>query len=188
MWHCSCPGAVCRHMRTLGLLGRPNRGYHNHHNSPGRHCHLKNKHRTKQQISTNLLSHWQDSCLCVHSFMAFSNVSPWNREHKVLLHCPLRTNFLLFWDAGGTRGIIFNHTSSKLWETLEKRAIWHSFSFHRHNSLCGQWHLRKGRRGEKHSFVRKLSLIKLRHGDNNRVSFREGLKGIAWANEIKTAL
>lgn len=84
------------------------------------------------------------------------------------------------------RGIIFNHMSSKLWETLEKRAIWHSFSFHWHNSLCGQWHLRRGSSREKHSFVRKLSLIKLRHGDNNKVSFRERSKGIAWTNEIKT--
>ncbi len=107
MWHCSCPGAGCRHTRTPGLPGRPNRGYRNHHNSPGRHCHLKNKHRPKQQISTNLLSDWQDGCLCVHPFMTFSNVSPWSTEHKVLLHCPLRTNFLLFWDAGGTRGHYF---------------------------------------------------------------------------------
>lgn len=105
-WHYFCPGAGCRHTRTLGLPGRPNRGYRNRHNSPGRHCHLKNKHRTKQQISTNLPSQ-RDCRLCVHPFMAFSNVSPWSGEHKVLLHCPLRTNFLLSGDVAAIRGHYF---------------------------------------------------------------------------------
>lgn len=129
MWHCSYPGAGCRHTRTPGLPGRPNRGYRNHHNSPGRHCHLKNKHRPKQQISTNLLSDCRTAVyvfiplwLLATSLLEAQNIKFFFIAHSEPISCSSGMPVI-------HEGIIFNHTSSKLWETLEKRAIWHSFSF-----------------------------------------------------------
>lgn len=129
MWHCSCPGAGCRHMRTLGLPGRPSRGYHNHHNSPGRHCHLKNKHRLNNRYLQIFFSTGRTAVyvfiplwLLAMSLLETENIKFFFTAHSEPISC---SSGMPVEDGG----IIFNHMSSKLWETLEKRAIWHSFPF-----------------------------------------------------------
>lgn len=187
-WDCACPGAGCQHMRKRGPPGRPNTGYHNHHNSPGRHCHLKNKHKPKQRYLQIFLPTGR-TAVCVFiplwllatSLLETENIKFFFTAHSEPISSSSGKPVL-------REGIIFNHTSTKLWQTVEKRAIWHSFPFADIIRCVGNDTYEGGGEEKKRSFVRKLSLIELRHGDNNKVSFREGLKGIAWTNEIKTVL